>query len=95
MNLGEKITFKEWAELISDNFEKHFYIDVDPAQCHDSRPDLVNRRGIYKDSVGAKAPWTDYQLRCNFPIALAMVGCESSLPCLFWSIKSHELDRKY
>lgn len=32
----------------------------------------VNRRGIYKDTVGASQTWCDYQLRCNLVVALAV-----------------------
>ena len=66
------MTYRHWADLIKQNFEKHFYVDTNPS-APDARRDLVNRRGIYKDTVGASAPWCDYQLRPNFPIALAVV----------------------
>jgi len=69
---GDSITYRQWSELIKQNFEKHFYVDANPSS-PDTRRDLINRRGMYKDTVGATAPWTDYQLRPNFPIALAVV----------------------
>jgi len=69
---GDSITYRRWADLIKENFEKHFYVDTNPS-APDARRDLINRRGIYKDTVGATAPWTDYQLRPNFPIALTVV----------------------
>ncbi|XP_030750314.1 glycogen debranching enzyme isoform X2 [Sitophilus oryzae] len=64
-----KWTFKFWADKIQENFEKNFWIDyVTPNE--EPRPDLINRRTIYKDIYGSSLPWTDYQLRCNFPIAM-------------------------
>jgi len=74
---GDSITYRQWADLIKDNFEKHFYVDTNPSG-PEQRRDLINRRGIYKDTVGATAPWTDYQLRPNYPIALAVVGTSVS-----------------
>ncbi|XP_062560006.1 glycogen debranching enzyme isoform X2 [Armigeres subalbatus] len=57
-------TYKEWANKIGANFEKEFYVD----ESSDSQ--YVNKKGIYKDTLGSEVPWTDFQLRCNFPIAL-------------------------
>lgn len=59
-------TFKKWADLIKLNFEKEFYVTADMGP-------LVNKQGIYKDSVGATQQWADFQLRCNFPIAMVVV----------------------
>ncbi|XP_049783705.1 glycogen debranching enzyme isoform X1 [Schistocerca cancellata] len=64
-------TYKQWEEKIATNFEKCFYIDVELSP-NEPRPDLVHRRGIYKDTYKASQPWADYQLRCNFPIAMVV-----------------------
>ncbi|CAK9302640.1 unnamed protein product [Gordionus sp. m RMFG-2023] len=32
----------------------------------------INRRGVYKDTYGSSQPWADYQLRCNFPVAMIL-----------------------
>lgn len=71
-------TYELWDEKISQNFEKFFWVPEAPCP-GEQRPDLVNRRGIFKDTFGSSQPWTDYQLRCNFPIALTVV----SLSCFF------------
>ncbi|XP_037040350.1 glycogen debranching enzyme isoform X3 [Bradysia coprophila] len=65
---GEKTTwtYEHWANLIADNFETNFFVSN---QCTDP---LVNKRGIYKDSLGASKAWADFQLRCNFPIAMVV-----------------------
>lgn len=50
---GEKTvwTFVKWADLIAANFEREFFVS------EDSTDKLVNKRGIYKDSVGATQQW--------------------------------------
>ena len=63
---GQKWTYKEWANKIKDNFEKHFYIS------HDSNEDLINRREIYKDSLGATIRYMDFQLRPNFFVSMVV-----------------------
>lgn len=66
---GEKTvwTFEQWADLIQKNFDTEFFVTPQSGQ-------YVNKVGIYKDSVGASQPWTDFQLRCNFPIAMVAVS---------------------
>lgn len=68
-----KWTFKQWSDKIQANFEKLFWIDTNHSPS-EVRPDLINRRGIYKDCFGASQEWSDYQLRCNFPVAMAIVS---------------------
>lgn len=63
------MSFKEWSNLIQQNFEKHFYVSLSPSV---GESKLINKRGIYKDCVNATFPWTDFQLRPNFPIAMAV-----------------------
>lgn len=50
--------------------------DADPAEDAQYKLDsrLVNRRGIYKDVYGSGPgrEWSDYQFRCNFPIAMTV-----------------------
>lgn len=69
---GSKISLEAWEELLQENFEKHFYVPEDAAE--DSKyvidRSLVNRRGMYKDLYRSGKPYEDYQLRCNFPIAM-------------------------
>lgn len=62
---GEKTvwTLKKWADLVQANFDKEFYVTPEMGP-------LVNKVGIYKDSVGASQAWADFQLRCNFPITM-------------------------
>ncbi|KAI6042102.1 glycoside hydrolase family 13 protein [Pisolithus marmoratus] len=70
------VTYGQWSDLIQKSFEKHYYVPLDPSE--DSKyiidPNVVNRRGIYKDVYGSGAgrEWSDYQFRPNFPIAMTV-----------------------
>lgn len=68
------LTFKEWADRIQRNFERCYYIPADSKEDdqHDLDPGIVNRRGIYKDLYKSGKPFEDYQLRANFPVAMAV-----------------------
>lgn len=79
-------TLKEWSEKVEANFEKYFYV----SETNDSS--LANKRKIYKDTLGASRNFADYQLRCNFPIAL-VVAPEMVDPQHAWN--SLEMARKY
>lgn len=67
MTDSETWTWSQWAEKIKANFEQQFYVDEN----HDGK--YVNRRNMVKDTVDSSLGFTDYQLRCNFAIALATV----------------------
>ncbi|XP_063481653.1 glycogen debranching enzyme isoform X4 [Symphalangus syndactylus] len=67
-----KVSYDEWNRKIQDNFEKLFYVSEDPSDLNEKHPNLVHKRGIYKDSYGASSPWCDYQLRPNFTIAMVV-----------------------
>ncbi|KAK6104908.1 glycogen debranching enzyme [Brugia pahangi] len=65
-NENEMWTWQKWANIMKNNFERFFYVaDNDLSQ-------YVNRRGIIKDTHGSTQGYTDYQLRPNFSIALAV-----------------------
>lgn len=65
-------TYSEWDERIRKSFEEKFWIPENPQEKRDPHENLINRRGIYKDSFGASAKYCDYQLRPNFVIAMAV-----------------------
>lgn len=56
------------------NFEHLFYIPTSPSedQSYQVAKNLVNRRGIYKDTHLSSHKYTDYQLRPNVCVALAV-----------------------
>lgn len=71
---------KHWCDRVRSSFEKHFWIplgsiDDEKFACNTS---LVHRRGIYKDCVLSSQQFTEYQLRPNVCIAIAVVGSHSA-----------------
>ncbi|KAL8426778.1 hypothetical protein Efla_003372 [Eimeria flavescens] len=71
---GNEWPYARWDALLEARFEKFFYVPLDPKEDAEFFLDskLINRRGIYKDTHRASAPWADYQLRPNACIALAV-----------------------
>ena len=71
---GGSITFKDWAAKIKANFERCYWIPLDPRDdaLYDVNSKIVNRRGIYKDLYRSGKEYEDYQLRPNFPIAMTI-----------------------
>lgn len=70
------VTYKEWSDLIQESFEKCYYVPSDPSEDanYRVRPEIINRRGIYKDVYGSGPgrEWSDYQFRPNFTVAMTV-----------------------
>ncbi|KNC47552.1 uncharacterized protein AMSG_02577 [Thecamonas trahens ATCC 50062] len=65
------LTPAAWYERIASNFEPAFYIPLKPA-AGDGPGCWAVTTGVYKDCVGASHGWTDWQLRPNCAVALAV-----------------------
>lgn len=72
----DDLSFAEWADQLRRNFHRCFYVPEDESRDGEFVIDrkYVNKRGIYKDVLGATQPWEDYQLRPNFFFAMAYVN---------------------
>ncbi|XP_024124713.1 glycogen debranching enzyme isoform X1 [Oryzias melastigma] len=77
------ISYSEWNQQLQQSFETEFWVPEDPNDPNEKHPDLVHKKGIYKDSYGASSPWCDYQLRPNFTIAM-VVAPEMFTPQRAW-----------
>lgn len=66
------IPYSQWNNQLQKSFEAGFWVSGEPNDPHEKHPDLVHKKGIYKDSYGASSPWCDYQLRPNFTIAMVV-----------------------
>ncbi|KAJ8305918.1 hypothetical protein KUTeg_016463 [Tegillarca granosa] len=67
-----KISFKDWGDKICQNFERLFWINPTSVPEFEPHPELINRRGMYKDSYYAQPFWTDFQLRPNSTVAMVV-----------------------
>ncbi|CAF87833.1 unnamed protein product, partial [Tetraodon nigroviridis] len=67
------VSYSQWNQQLQQTFELAFWVSEDPQDPNEKHPELVHKRGIYKDSYGASSPWCDYQLRPNFTIAMVVV----------------------
>jgi glycogen debranching enzyme len=69
------LNFSDWADKIKISFNTLFYVPLESEQnemVFDLEPKFINKRGIYKDSYGSSHKFTDYQLRPNLCIAMAV-----------------------
>jgi glycogen debranching enzyme len=68
------LSYEEWNKKIQANFEKYFYVPLNPIDDvhHMVDKNIVNRRGIYKDVYGSNENWHDYQFRPNQCVAMAL-----------------------
>lgn len=74
------VLYSQWNQQLQKAFEAGFWVSGDPEDPNEKHPELVHKRGIYKDSYGASSPWCDYQLRPNFTIAMVVVGLRTHIP---------------
>ncbi|KAF7260333.1 hypothetical protein EG68_02500 [Paragonimus skrjabini miyazakii] len=64
---GKFFTWSDWLSRLKESFEPAFWIPSDTAD-----PTLAYNRGIYRDSVGSSAGYTDNQLRPNFLVTMVL-----------------------
>lgn len=74
------VSYSQWNQQIQQSFEAGFWVSGVPDDPHEKHPELVHKKGIYKDCNGASSPWCDYQLRPNFTIAMVVVGRSAVQP---------------
>lgn len=69
-----QLSYKEWNDRLQRSFSKHFYIPANPAvdAQYVIQPNLVHRRGIFKDVTRCSTQYCEYQLRPNMCIAMTV-----------------------
>jgi glycogen debranching enzyme len=73
---GSEIPYSDWALKIRTSFEKCYYVPTEASEDtkFEVNAQVVSRRGIYKDVYRSGKEYEDYQLRCNFPVAMAVAA---------------------
>nr|KAG5710257.1 hypothetical protein BaRGS_008973 [Batillaria attramentaria] len=66
------VTFEQWHSSLMQFFEPDFYIAKEPDPSNEPNPELIVRRGMYKDSYNATQFWANFQLRPNFCVAMVV-----------------------
>ncbi|KAI9015038.1 glucanotransferase domain of glycogen debranching enzyme-domain-containing protein [Gaertneriomyces semiglobifer] len=72
---GRHVKYVEWNRMLQDNFEKWFYIPLDSkddASYAIDNPQIIHRRGMYKDCVAPSLDFMGPQLRPNCCMAMAV-----------------------
>ena len=71
---GREVSFVDWAAKIKSSFERCYWVPLEPKDDanHEINPQAMNRRGIYKDLYKSGKEYEDYELRCNFPVAMTV-----------------------
>ena len=69
-----EVSFQQWNDLLQENFERCYYIPSTPEEDskYDVDPNIINRRGIYKDLYRSGKPYEDYQLRAQVAMAMTV-----------------------
>jgi len=65
-------TLVNWADKIKENFDKYFWVGSKNGAEVDPKPEMTNQTMMYKDSLNSGNLFTDYQLRPNYAITLAV-----------------------
>lgn len=71
---GKQLKYREWNDLIQENFERCYFI---PSKSEEDKyfevdSELIQTRGIYKDTFKSSIRETDYQHRPNVFIAMTV-----------------------
>ncbi|CAK93624.1 unnamed protein product (macronuclear) [Paramecium tetraurelia] len=72
--MNRTVTWRAWSDFICQHFEKSYYIPVDPSYYSEYQviEKHVRRKGIYRDIFRCSKPRSEYQLRPNSCIAIAL-----------------------
>eukprot|EP00792_Barthelona_sp_PAP020_P002306 TRINITY_DN13774_c0_g1_i1.p1 TRINITY_DN13774_c0_g1~~TRINITY_DN13774_c0_g1_i1.p1 ORF type:complete len:1451 (+),score=388.30 TRINITY_DN13774_c0_g1_i1:36-4388(+) len=81
-----KKSFHEWFSRICESWETTYWIPLSPAadKLYNIDKNFVSVRGYYRDTSGSSSGYSDYQLRCNVSVAMAIA------PFLFNSTHAYQ-----